>query len=559
MSLQDIRKQFPQYSDLSNGELTYRMWSKNYSDMPMGQFADKINLSKREFAEMVVSARQSGYKPIARGQAVKRTHEDLGGTGVARSVAQGLTLGGADELVAGGAALGRKVQGDERSVGDIYTQELEAERGRLGQYRETDPIKAGVAEFAGGVAAPLGVAKSLKQAAVLGAGTGAVAGGLSAEDDRLAGAGYGALFGGLLGPTFYKGGELASTQFGKLFKDRARKAATKGAPAIEQLKQEANEAYKIAEQSGVKINPEQYAKFVSEVVGSVSAGTKVQQEALEELMPKLGTVKRMLEGSVGEQLGLKDIESLRRIAKIPAGDFTNPEQQRAAMKIVNSIDDLMGNIQPSQLQGDLFQDQLQQSVGNAFKDARSLWGKVRKTEAIDEIVDKAGTYAGGLESGIKAQLRSILRSKKKQAGYTGAEIEMMREIVEGTPIGNLVGGVSQLGLSATGGRNVFNVGSGLTAGAGVGFFAGGPVGAAVGAGAELAGTTALRYVSEQSMNNQLKLLRDLIATGQVQKFAEQAPEAFALLQQAAQKAGQGAIITTVPDLQRTKPRGLLSE
>ena len=560
MSLQNIRNKFPQYDDLSDGDLAYGLYAKNYSDMPMGQFADKMDLSRDEFSFMIASARKSGYTPTSKTQSANRVVEDLNGTGLIRSAIQGVTLGGADEVVAGGAAAGRKLMGDERPIGEIYDQEHDAEEGRLEQYRKTDPIKAGVAEFTGSMAAPFGMVRSAKQALAVGTGVGGFSGFMSGDEgNRLKSGAYGALFGGLLGPAAYKGGELASSAFGKALQNRAKNLASKGAPDATQLRNEANEAYKIAKDSGVIIDPDQYTNFVESVIASVSGTSKVQQEAIDELMPKMATVKRMLEGSVGEQLGLDDLESLRRIAKIPAGDITNPDQQRMAMKVVNAVDDLMENIDPSQMQGDLFQEQMQVAVGNAFKDARSMWGKLRKSEAMDELLLNAGTYAGGLESGIKNQLNSILRNPRKQRGFTKNELAMMREISEGTPIGNLAGSVSQMGLSATGGRNVLSAGSGMAAGGGVGFMLGGPTGAAIGAGAELAGTTALKYIREKSMEQQVKILRDLMASGQVDKFANQAPEAFAILQQAAQKLGQAAIITNTPELQRTQPRGLLSQ
>lgn len=550
MSLQDIRKQYPQYDDMSDGELAYRMWANNYSDMPMGQFADKVDLSKREFAEMVVSARQSGYAPTARGQAAKRVHTDIGATGIPRSIVQGMTFGGADEIVAGLTAGARKLGGDERKIGDIYQQEVEAERGRLEQYRETDPVKAGVAEMAGAMAVPLGAAKGVKSAAGIGAGTGAVTGALSAEEDRLEAAGYGALFGGLLGPMFYKGGELASTQFGKLFKDRARKAASEGAPALEQLKREASQAYKVAREKGAVISADAYEQFVRKAITEATDGVPLEKGLLPKTEKVLGAIQR----KVGQEVGIESLDNLRKLAQIPAGEVTNKAEQRAAIKIIGAIDSFVEELTPEQLTAGAAE-----GVGEAFKTARSLWGKMRKTEQLEEILEKSKHYAGGLESGIKNQINSILRNKKKQRGFTEAELDLMREISEGTPIGNLVGNLSQMGLSATGGRSLISTSSGMAAGAGTGFLVGGPAGAAAGAVLELAGTTALRYVRELSLENQVKLMRDLVASGQVQKFAQQAPEAFQALQVAAQKAGQGAIITTVPEMQRTPQRGLLAE
>ena len=559
MSLQDIRNKFPQYDDISDGDLSYSMWAKRYSDMPMGQFADKVGLSRDEFSSMIASARKSGYTPTAKTQSANRVEEDLGGTGLIRSAIQGVTLGGADELVAGGTAGVRKFMGDDRPIGDIYAQEHEAEKGRLGQYRKTDPIKAGMAEFGGGMVVPFGAVKNVKQAVAAGTGLGGLTGFLSGEEDnRLKSAGYGALFGGLLGPAAYKGGELASSSFGKALQSRAKKLAAKGAPTADQLRKEANEAYIIAKDSGVIIDPSQFKAFVDDVVKSVSGKSAVQQATKDKLMPSISEVKKMLTSSIGEELGFEDLEELRKIASIPAGDVTNKAQQSSAMSIINAIDDLAENIDPTQAQGDLFQEQLKTAVGGSFKAARSMWGKLRKTEKMDDLLLNAGTYAGGLESGIKNQLNSILRNPKKQRGFTKAELNMMREITEGTPLGNLAGSVSQMGFSATGGRAGMAAG-GMATGGGLGFVLGGPAGAVMGAGAEVAATSALKYVREKSMEQQVKILRDLMASGQVEKFASQAPEAFDILKQAAQKIGQGAIITTTPDLQRTKQRGLLSQ
>ena len=550
MSLQDIRNKFPQYDDMSDGELAYRMWANNYSDIPMGQFADKVDLSKREFAEMVVSARQSGYTPTARGQAAKRVHTDIGATGIPRSIAQGMTFGGADEIVAGLAAGARKVGGDERAIGDIYQQEVEAERGRLEQYRETDPVKAGVAEFAGAMAVPMAAAKGVKSAAAISAGTGGVTGALSAEEDRLQAAGYGALFGGLLGPAFYKGGELASTQFGKLFKDRARKAAGEGAPALEQLKREASQAYQAAREKGAVVSAEAYEQFVRKAIDEATDGVPLEKGLLPKTEKVLGAIQR----KVGQEVGIESLDNLRKLAQIPAGEVTNKAEQRAAVKIIGAIDDFVEDLTPDQLTAGAAD-----GVGEAFKTARGLWGKMRKTEQLEEILEKSRHYAGGLESGIKNQINMILRNKKKQRGFTESELDLMREISEGTPIGNLIGSLSQMGLSATGGRNLISAGSGVATGGVAGFAVGGPTGALVGAALELGGTTALRYVRELSIENQVKLMRDLVASGQVQKFAQQAPEAFNALQQVVQKAGQAAIITTTPELQPTQPRGLLAQ
>ena len=69
ISIQELRKKFPDQSSLSDGQFTWDMWSKYYKDgakaRPMGQFADEIGLSSDAFNEMVAAGESSGYKPTS--------------------------------------------------------------------------------------------------------------------------------------------------------------------------------------------------------------------------------------------------------------------------------------------------------------------------------------------------------------------------------------------------------------------------------------------------------------------------------------------------------------
>lgn len=50
-SIQDIRKKYPQYSDLTDRELAEKFHAKFYSDMPFEEFSTKINLQEPSYAE----------------------------------------------------------------------------------------------------------------------------------------------------------------------------------------------------------------------------------------------------------------------------------------------------------------------------------------------------------------------------------------------------------------------------------------------------------------------------------------------------------------------------
>ena len=54
MDINQIRQQYPQYSNLSDGEMAFKLWDKNYKGkLPMGQFADSIKLSQEGFGQMI--------------------------------------------------------------------------------------------------------------------------------------------------------------------------------------------------------------------------------------------------------------------------------------------------------------------------------------------------------------------------------------------------------------------------------------------------------------------------------------------------------------------------
>ena len=92
--------------------------------------------------------------------------------------------------------------------------------------------------------------------------------------------------------------------------------------------------------------------------------------------------------------------------------------------------------------------------------ARSLWQRMRKTERIEELIGNASTYAGGIESGLRNQISTLLRNPKKQRGFTEAELELLRQIRDGTPVGNLIGNIVAHGWSMTSGRSSFGQGTG---------------------------------------------------------------------------------------------------
>lgn len=138
-----------------------------------------------------------------------------GGSWMDPFIGQGVMMGAGDEIKAGVRAGARRVFGDnpDKSLGDLYEQELGSVRGDLSDFQERHPVLSPALEMGGAVATapfiPGGVAarganmgSRIARGAATGAGYGAVYGGASADggiSDRVRGAATGAVTGGVLG------------------------------------------------------------------------------------------------------------------------------------------------------------------------------------------------------------------------------------------------------------------------------------------------------------------------------------------------------------------------
>ena len=210
-TMQEVRAQYPQYSDLSDDQLSDALHKKFYSDIPQDEFREKLGLKKRGFA-----------------------------SGLGRQLEQGFTLGFGDEINAGL----RSFVGGEK-----YDDALKDERNANEEFAKENPWITTGAQIAGslptflipGANALLGVkalqtAKTGYQAAKAGANvglrTGAVAGYASGEGDtdaegvfnRLGTAAVSAPVSAVLGGTLGYGAHRIGEAIGGI--TQARKDAT---------------------------------------------------------------------------------------------------------------------------------------------------------------------------------------------------------------------------------------------------------------------------------------------------------------------------------------------
>lgn len=394
---------------------------------------------------------------------------------------------------------------------------VDEERALTAQARERAGSAGLAAELIGGAAIPMGAASAgltamkavpagMTGARGLAARTGAMAGegalygGVSAlgnDQDVLTGMGYGAA-GGAAGNLV---GEGISAAVSKVAGRANPRPQTMGA---DQLKDASRAAYSRADQAGVIVRPEGIQRLGQQIQGDL-----VEFGYHPQLQPRVGAVLQELDRLGQGNVTFKGLDQMRKIASA-AGSSTDASERALASKIVSRIDDYMGNLGAEDvLTGNA------QEASSAIREARDMWGRARKLETANELIERAGLNAGSsgsggnIENATRQQLKRILNNPKTKRGFSKDEQAAIRDVVLGTP--------SQNALRLAG--KLSPQGNGLMLGLGLGGTALAPQFAlpamAVGA--------ASKRGSEAITQRNVRKLSDLIASGG-SRAALQAPK-----------------------------------
>lgn len=267
------------------------------------------------------------------------------------------------------------------------------------------------------------------------------------------------------------------------------------APTVEQLRGDATVKYKEAENAGVVMTPKAYKDVADDIVQTV------KKEGYDpKIHPKNNAAIDRLEELNGKPVTFQELETLRKIAK-GAGKSLGDDEARISQIIVNKIDDLIENIQPSQMiKGD--------AVGaKTIVEARDLWSKVKKTEAVDELIENAklrsSQFSGsGFENALRTEFRNFVRNEKNLRGFSKEEVDALRKVATGGPLENVMRFFGK--FSPTGGLVPTVLGGGL------GFTVGGSLPAAL---ATLGGAAAARRTATQMTDRNAQIAQELMRGG----------------------------------------------
>lgn len=372
-------------------------------------------------------------------------------------VSQGLTANFGDELFAGlrtpiemaiGAYKGTDGGGIGERVSAAYNRALQQERDLIKGAEAESPVATMAGNIAGGLVSAGQLAKGgatlLKGAPTTrglvaqGAGEGALygaaygAGAGEGADDRINKAVTGGLLGGAVGGAL---GAVGGRQ--------ATRAANAAVPEAAAIKDASRAAYSRSEAAGVIVKPEPIKQF----------GQAVQKELadfgyLPALQPKVGTVLAEIERVGGDNVTLKGIDQMRKLAGTLRVD-QDASTRALGGKIVEKLDDMVSNLKLT----DVVTGNKTAGV-QAIQEARSLHQTARKTEMIEEIMEKAANNAaasgsgGNIDNAIRQGFKSILNNPKTRRSFSPDELRAMQTVVAGKPTQNalrLIGKLSPQG------------------------------------------------------------------------------------------------------------------
>lgn len=236
-------------------------------------------------------------------------------------------------------------------------------------------------------------------------------------------------------------------------------------PTIDELKDQSRALFELIDKSGTVIAAERFIQGVNKIANKAE-----KRGVRKKLTPKTSAALKELEKEAKKgDLTLSKAQEMRRVLK-QAQSTTDTADLAAATSVVQGFDRFMETLKPADLSGSLGPKEANQYL----KSARNLWSRARKTEEIDEMIERAknrSNFTGsGEENALRTEFRQLAQSKKRMRTFTKDEQTAIRGVARGTTPANAFRAVGRLAPS-----NVLNSAVGSVVGAGL--F--GPAGAAI--------------------------------------------------------------------------------
>lgn len=224
------------------------------------------------------------------------------------------------------------------------------------------------------------------------------------------------------------------------------------APALADIKDAGSKGFQAIEKLNVEIAPVSVDKLRADIMATANkAGT------MDVVAPQTMKLVERLKGE--SSTTLERVQAIRSelsaMRTMPGGEGAK------AREAVAVIDNYVKGLTPA--------DVVSGSIADAHRvldQARGDWAIYKKSEALQEALSKAKLAASSAGSGanidnaLRQQIKSILNSREKRAGFTPDEIAAMKDLVSGGNAMRLAGKLAPTGIVSGG----LSAGTGLVLG-----------------------------------------------------------------------------------------------
>jgi len=293
---------------------------------------------------------------------------------------------------------------------------------------------------------------------------------------------------GSLGLPFAASGIQSKIQSGKIANE-----FSKAVPTANDLKGAANPLYKEIDKLKVKVKQEPLGRLYDNIAEEAK-----KQGINPVITPKANAVLKEIESLSQGPLSISEIDTMRKVANA-AKISIEPSESNLGTMMVGKIDDFVDDLSASAL------TQQDENVGSLLKEARGLWSRAKKTELINDAIEKAKNQQSGFENGLRTQFRAMLNNKKIMKGFTEDEKKAIQKVVRGGKAENISKALGKFGFADGGGTSMLMATAGIYGGASVGGPIGGVIVPAVG--------QSFKSLALSLTRNNVKLAQELIAAG----------------------------------------------
>lgn len=187
--------------------------------------------------------------------------------------------------------------------------------------------------------------------------------------------------------------------------------------------------------------------------------------------------------------------------KVDPATFRPTRGAVSAQRATATLDDMIDNLRPEDIvDGDY------ETAISALKKARAAWRQSIKTQKVENAIDLSEDYLSGAESGLRNQIRTILRQNKKSNLFNKQEEGALRKIIGGSMLS----------------RGARLVGDGI--GRRMALFGGGAMGGAPGMAVGAAAGELASRIGDSAAMRKAEIAKALISSGALQNLPTASPQ-----------------------------------